>query len=130
MSTWRPFGSGAGSEEPRRVGDSLGGVARSLGGPAPGVLSVVFSHWEDAVGPAVADHATPLSLRGPVLVVAVPDPAWATQLRFLEAEILERLAEAAGGAVAERIEVRVRPPAGGGAGRSQGRRRDPRQDRR
>lgn len=129
MSTWRPFGSGDGAE-PRRVGDSLDGVARSIGGPAPSVLSVVFSHWEEAVGPAIADHARPLSLRGEVLVVAVPDPAWATQLRFLEKDILERLSEAAGTPVAARIEVRVRPEEGGRRDRSAGQRQGPGQDHR
>lgn len=79
-------------------------------------MRAVFSHWEDAVGPAIADHATPLSLRDGVLVVAVPEPAWATQLRFLERQILDTLRDAAGGDVATRIEVRVRP-SGGGSGR-------------
>lgn len=77
------------------------------------MLGVVFSHWEEAVGPAIADHATPFSLRDGVLVVAVVESAWATQLRFLERQILERLREAAGRDVATRIEVRVKPSGGG-----------------
>jgi len=39
--------------------------------------------------------------------VEVDEPGWATQLRYLEREILERLA-AVGGSGVERIEVRVR----------------------
>jgi hypothetical protein len=43
------------------------------------------------------------------LVVAVSDPAWATQLRFLEATLLERLQDELGADTVTVIEVRVRP---------------------
>jgi predicted nucleic acid-binding Zn ribbon protein len=43
-----------------------------------------------------------------VLVVGVDDPAWATQLRFLESELLERLAAEFGPGEVTSIEVRVR----------------------
>ena len=45
-------------------------------------------------------------LDGDRLVVEVDDPAWATQLRFLEGTMRTRLAEVAGASI-ERIEVRV-----------------------
>jgi len=67
----------------------------------------VFVHWEDAVGASVAAHAQPLSLARGTLVVAVEDPAWATQLRYLASDILRRLSDLVGGPVAERVEVRV-----------------------
>ncbi len=41
-------------------------------------------------------------------MVAVADPAWATQLRFLEGELLERIAAATGSDEVRAIEVRVR----------------------
>jgi predicted nucleic acid-binding Zn ribbon protein len=40
------------------------------------------------------------------LVVEVDDPAWATQLRFLEADLVTRLSEAGGLAVTS-VDVRV-----------------------
>ena len=83
-------------------------IAARLGTPTTAVLGVVFGHWEDAVGPAVAAHSHPVSLTRGCLVVAVDDPAWATQMRFLGASILDRLQEAAGPGVVERIDVRVR----------------------
>lgn len=111
MSTWRRYRDGT-ENGPRRLRPSLDGLARVLGGVGAGPLEVVFSHWEEVVGKVLASHAEPLNLRAGVLVVAVREPAWATQLRFFEAQILDRLAEAAGSPVADRIEVRVRP--GGG----------------
>lgn len=66
----------------------------------------VFGRWEEAVGAAVAAHVQPVKLDGSVLVVEVDDPAWATQIRFLEATLRERLREVAAASV-ERLEVRV-----------------------
>jgi len=48
----------------------------------------------------------PLKLDAGVLVVQVDDPAWATQMKFLESDLLRRLTEAGAGPV-ERLEIRV-----------------------
>ena len=94
--------------EPRSIKASLDRVARSLGGPDAGSLSGLFGRWADIVGPQLAAHARPLSLSSGTLVVAVTEPAWATQLRFLEGELLGRFREALGDGVVERVEVRLR----------------------
>jgi len=43
------------------------------------------------------------------LVVDVDQPGWATQLRYLETDLLARLAAVAGPGAVRSIEVRVRP---------------------
>jgi predicted nucleic acid-binding Zn ribbon protein len=89
------------------VADSLERVARRMGAPRPAVAAVVFSRWEELVGADIAAHSKPLSLKEGVLVLAVDHPAWAAQLAYMTAEILERIAGAAGpGAVGE-IRLRV-----------------------
>ena len=90
------------------IGDSLDAVVRSLRGAGAKATAGVFGHWEDAVGPLVAAHARPAVLDGGRLVVEVDEPGWATQLRFLEHELLERLASVAGPGAVRSIEVRVR----------------------
>ncbi len=71
--------------------------------------STVFSRWEQIVGPDIAGHARPVSLHRGVLVLAVDHPAWATQLRYMTAELLTRVAEATGGgAGAEVTEIHLR----------------------
>lgn len=107
--TWRSLPT-AGSDGPKRLAAGLGAVARRLGSPPPPVLSVVFARWAEVVGPALATRSRPVAVRDGALVVAVAEPGWATELRFLAPEILRRAAELAGQPVAERIEVRVRPP--------------------
>jgi predicted nucleic acid-binding Zn ribbon protein len=94
--------------EPKSLKASLDRVARTLGGPDAGSLSGVFGHWADIVGPQLAAHARPLSLSSGVLVVAVSEPAWATQLTYLESELVGRFREVLGEGVVQRVEVRVR----------------------
>ena len=91
------------SRDPVPIGESLDSVVRSLrdesprlaaaaGGPTAWPMGGVFGRWDEAVGDAVAAHVQPVRLDGDQLVVEVDDPAWATQLRFLEADVEQRLA--------------------------------------
>lgn len=99
--------------DPVPLGESLSAVVRSLRNEAgvstasAGDMGGVFGRWEEAVGAAVALHVQPVKLDGTKLVVEVDDPAWATQLRFLESTLKERLHAVAGVAI-EVIDVRVR----------------------
>jgi hypothetical protein len=89
----------------RDVGWSVHQVMRSLGGGER--FGAVSSRWSELVGVTVADHAQPCGLRNGVLVIGVREPGWATQLRFLGPEIVERCDAALGPDVVERVEVRV-----------------------
>lgn len=112
MNVSNPSGRRRRNGDPVPLADSIDDVVRTLR-PAsarpsapPSVLGGVFGRWEEAVGAAVAAHAHPVALDGTTLIVKVDEPAWATQLRFLERTICERLAEVAGATV-ERVEIRV-----------------------
>ncbi|MGE0877419.1 MAG: DciA family protein [Acidimicrobiia bacterium] len=87
---------------------ALDSVMRSLSGVSARAARSVFEEWDDAVGEAIARHARPVSLDDGVLVVAVDEPGWATQLRFLQTTIVERLSAVSGSGVVRSIEVRVR----------------------
>ena len=100
---------GPGSTEPRALRDSVDDVVRSLRGTGARSLSGVFARWEEAVGPQVAAHASPASLADGCLVIDVDHPTWATQLRFLERDLIVRLRDVAGVDEVSRIELRVRP---------------------
>lgn len=101
--------------DPIPLTDSLDGVVRSLRGSSGGgagsdarSMGSLFSRWTDAVGQAVADHARPVKLDGTQLLVEVDEPGWATQLRFLERDVIERLRSVAGLEVS-RFDIRVKP---------------------
>jgi predicted nucleic acid-binding Zn ribbon protein len=104
---WQPLPSSSGGE-PQSLSESVDRLVRSLGAPSAKLTRSVFADWDDIVGPAISPHARPHALRERTLVVAVADPAWATQLRFLEGELLERISAATGSDEIRAIEVRVR----------------------
>jgi len=79
------------ADEPRPVGDALRAVRRQLGTPEPSVFDRVRDSWPDLVGDALAAHSRPLHLRTGVLRVAVDDPAWAGQFRYLRDELVAKL---------------------------------------
>ena len=56
---------------------------------------------------SIADHVAPKRLEKRVLVVEVDDPAWATQLKFLESQLIATLRDSVGDEV-ESLEIRVR----------------------
>ena len=105
MSPWKPLPGD--KPEPRPVGDSLPRLARRLGAPPPDVLRTVFAQWEEVVGPTIANHAWPLSLKEGLLRIGVDQPGWATQLTFLGPELLRKVAAATGGSTVSSIEVKV-----------------------
>ena len=102
-----------------RLGDALGRVVSSLrpatgerpsgrsSGVAASSLGGLFRGWQAAVGDQVAAHVRPVVLDGGRLVVEVDEPGWATQLQFLERDLLERVRPLVAPAPVTALEVRV-----------------------
>ncbi|WP_189061402.1 DciA family protein [Longimycelium tulufanense] len=65
----------------------------------------VFGRWAHLVGPDVAEHAKPVVLREGELTVQASSTAWATQLRLLQRQLLQRIAASVGPDVVKRIKV-------------------------
>jgi hypothetical protein len=107
VSTWRDLPT-SGAKPPKRLSDGLDRVARQLGAPGAGVLAAVFDRWDEIAGPVLAPRSRPLWLARGTLVVGVGDPTAATEVRYRAGELLDRVEEAAGSRVADRVEVRVR----------------------
>jgi predicted nucleic acid-binding Zn ribbon protein len=80
-----------GSRPPRRLSETLSEVASELQLDEPEVIAGVLGGWAGMVGEAVAAHTRPRSIRSGILTVEVESPEWATQLRYLEAEVLRRI---------------------------------------
>ena len=76
-------------DEPRPVGDALRRVRRDLGAPEPGAFEQLRAVWAELVGAALGDHSRPLGVRDGTLRVAVDDPAWGSQFRYLNDTLLE-----------------------------------------
>ena len=80
---------------PRRLGVALADVSRSLA-PAT-TLASVQARWPEAVGPAVAEEAEPVSEREGVVTVACHSAVWAQELDLLAPDVIARLNELLGG---------------------------------
>jgi len=99
---------GRSDDDPLSITESLASVSARLGVGSPASVTVIFGHWDEIVGPAVAAHVHPLRIEGTTLLVGADHPAWVTQVRHLAPHILERMSEAcADGEAPERIDVRV-----------------------
>lgn len=92
---------------PQPLARSLEKLLGNLNAPSVDVLDVIFREWASIVGPDLAAHTKPGSIDGDLLTVTADDPAWATEFRWLEREVVDRLAEATGTDRIQRVQVRV-----------------------
>jgi predicted nucleic acid-binding Zn ribbon protein len=93
---------------PRSLGSSLDALSNNLGLGASKSLGLLFAHWEEIVGSAMAHHVQPIRIDDRALVVSVDHPAWATQVHHLGDDLLDRVTEVTGATRAIRLEVRVK----------------------
>ncbi|MGK2947523.1 MAG: DciA family protein [Acidimicrobiales bacterium] len=101
----RPLpGNGPG---PQPIGTALDAVMKGLGAPEASGVHLVFDRWSEVVGEALAARTRPLKIEGQRLVLAVDEPAIATHVRFLQAELLARLADLLGPGRVTALDLRV-----------------------
>jgi hypothetical protein len=93
--------------EPVSIGDAAALVGDELGLAEPRSFARLHEAWSDVVGDAVAQHSRPRGVRNGVLDIVVDAPAWATQLRYLEADLVERASRVVGQGVVSAVRVSV-----------------------
>jgi predicted nucleic acid-binding Zn ribbon protein len=74
-----------------KLSSTLGSLLRARG--LQGRLSEyrIVGQWEETVGPVIARHARPQTVRGKKLYLSVDSPAWMQQLSLLKPEIIEKV---------------------------------------
>jgi len=65
----------------------------------------LFSDWDKIVGGEMAQHSTPITLLDGVLTIQTSSTSWATQLRLINATLLQTIQKSAPGATVEEIAV-------------------------
>ena len=108
MAPRPPRSRGPRDEGPRPVGAALERLLGAMRAPSVDMLELVFNRWDDVVGPDLAAHCRPSAIDGDRLVVSADDPTWASEFRWLENEVVARLAEIAGSDRIAAVSVRVR----------------------
>jgi len=96
-------------EGPTALSGELAKVARRPGwGERLGAVRI-WAAWEGMVGAEFAAHCEPVRLAGRILVVRAESPAWATQLRYLTAQLIEQADIALGPGSVREVRVTVGP---------------------
>ena len=98
-------GSGPDPRDPQPLGRVAGAVARSRGWSSKLDEGTVIGSWESIVGSDIAAHAEPTELTGGVLFVRAESTAWATQLRYVQAQIIAKIAAAVGDGVVKSLRI-------------------------
>jgi predicted nucleic acid-binding Zn ribbon protein len=98
-------GPGPDDRDPQPFGRLVSRVSMDRGWSSRLTDATVLSRWPELVGPDIADHCTPISLRDGELTLQAESTAWATQVRTLQRQLLGRLAAAVGRDVVRRIRV-------------------------
>lgn len=83
-----PFGRG---RDPRLLGELIDRSARDMGWSVALAQVRLVSEWPRLVGDVVAPHTQVVGLHEEVLTVQCDSTAWATELRRLRGEILNRI---------------------------------------
>jgi predicted nucleic acid-binding Zn ribbon protein len=76
---------------------------------ASGPLMVIWQAWSDVVGPVTAKNASPVELKGKILVVNVAGSVWLQELRFSNRDIIEKINSVLENSLLEDIQYRIGP---------------------
>src|SRR5699024_4176738 len=106
---WHPLptSDGDGGPGPSSLRESLESLVDSLGGPGVDALVTVHERWPEVVGSEVAGLCRPVAIDEGTLRIRAAGPAWASHLRWAEAEILDRLEPMIGSGAVTSIKVFV-----------------------
>ena len=99
-----------GNSNPEPLGDALEALMRHLGAPPVRIVASIEERWPDIVGPTVAAHTRPAEVTHGELTVLCDEPAWASQLQWMEQQICRQCFEELDGLEVQRVRVRVVRP--------------------
>ena len=68
--------------------------------------SQIHRVWAAVAGDAVGEHVRPVRLHGGLLVLEADSGPWATQVRYLQQDLIDRANEELGSPLVERIQIR------------------------
>lgn len=83
-----PFGAG---REPKGLGDVVNSLTSQLGWDSTLAQSELLTKWDEIAGSETAAHSEPIGIERGVLSVRCESTAWATQLRLMRVEIMNRI---------------------------------------
>lgn len=81
------------NEQPPVIGETLEKYLAYLGAPPIRTLGALQERWSDIVGPALSEPTRPIELVDGVLVIGCDDATWASQVGWMQSQIVRRFRE-------------------------------------
>lgn len=102
-SAWS--GPGPDSRDPQPFGRLTAMVSKQRGWSDKTAAGMVLGSWQSVVGDDIAGHADPVSLTDGVLTIVAESTAWATQLRLMQRQIIQKIAAAVGHGIVTSVKI-------------------------
>jgi len=97
------------NKEPVHLRSVLEQLLKDLGTPDITVVTSIVDQWEEVVGLDLATKISAVAISGSELIVRVDDPAWASQINWLEKQLLDKITSLVGEEKITSIRVRTTP---------------------
>ena len=97
------------TKEPVHLRSVLEQLLKDFGTPDIRVVTSIVDQWEEVVGIDLAAKISAVAVSGSELIVRVNDPAWASQINWLEKQLLDKITNLVGEEKITSIRVRTTP---------------------
>ena len=95
------------SKDPIHLRSVLEQLLKDFGTPEIKVVTSVVDQWQEIVGVDLAKKVSAVAVSGSALIVQVDDPAWASQISWLEKQLLDKIESLVGEEKITSIRVRT-----------------------
>jgi predicted nucleic acid-binding Zn ribbon protein len=90
------------------VGTFISNILNTCRSNRPDIeMTKIWSLWQEAIGPTIAENARPAAFKGKVLLVNVTSSPWMQQLQFLKQDIIRKLNSALGKEMITEIKFKI-----------------------
>lgn len=94
-----------GGRDPEGVGNVFSRMLAERGWRSPVAIGSVLTRWDEIVGADIAAHCVPESFDADTVLVRCDSTAWATQLRLITPQVLQRFEAELGPGVVKKLSV-------------------------
>ena len=95
------------NKEPVHLRSVLEQLLKDFGTPDITTVTSIINEWEEIVGSDLATKISAVAISGSELIVRVDDPAWASQISWLENQLLDKITRLIGEEKITSIRVRT-----------------------
>ena len=96
------------NKEPVHLRSVLEQLLKDFGTPDITTVTSIIDQWEEIVGSDLATKISAVAISGSELIVRVDDPVWASQISWLENQLLDKITRLVGEEKITSIRVRTR----------------------